>query len=157
MKADIEPTVRAVVSAVLSAKTDLTLEKARTLAEAVQRRANEMGVKPVIAVCDAGGNPLLMHREEGAFIASVDIAVNKAYTSVALKMPTKDLAALAAPGGSLYGIQFTNGGRIVIFGGGVPLTVGDSIVGGFGVSGGTAAEDTALGDFAERYFSEELL
>jgi uncharacterized protein GlcG (DUF336 family) len=71
-------------------------------------------------------------------------------------MPTSDLATLAAPGGSLYGIQFTNNGRIVIFGGGVPLVRGGVIVGGFGVSGGTAQQDTELGEYAKRYFTEAL-
>jgi uncharacterized protein GlcG (DUF336 family) len=59
------------------------------------------------------------------------------------------LATLAAPGGSLYGIQHTNNGRIVIFGGGVPLEKDGRIVGGFGVSGGSAQEDSDMADFAE--------
>ena len=68
-------------------------------------------------------------------------------------MPTKDLASLAAPGGSLYGIQFTNGGKIVIFGGGEPLkNKNGEIIGGFGVSGGTAEQDTKLGEYAKSVF-----
>ena len=67
-------------------------------------------------------------------------------------MPTKQLANLAQPGESLYGIQFTNNGRIVIFGGGVPLERGGVIIGGFGVSGGSAEQDTALADYALELF-----
>ncbi|MCQ2449543.1 MAG: heme-binding protein, partial [Clostridia bacterium] len=74
-----------------------------------------------------------------------------------LKMPTSDLATLAAPGGSLYGIQFTNNGRIVIFGGGVPLyDAAGNIVGGLGVSGGTEAQDTALAQFGAKWFADNI-
>ena len=76
-----------------------------------------------------------------------------AFTVVSLKMPTKNLATLAAPGGSLYGIQFTNNGKIVIFGGGEPLTNKDGvIIGGLGVSGGTAEQDTLLGEYGRAFF-----
>jgi len=98
-----------------------------------------------------------MLRTDDAFIASVDIAMNKAFTSVSLKMSTDELGRLAQPGESLYGIQFTNNGRIVIFGGGVPLLNDGVIVGGFGVSGGTAEQDTAFGEYAKELFEKELI
>ena len=132
-------------------------EKALALCRAVQQHAAEHGVRVVTAVCDAGGNPVAMVRADDAFIASVDIAMNKAYTSVALKMTTDELGRLAQPGQSLYGIQFTNNGRLVIFGGGVPLTENGTIVGGFGVSGGTAEQDTAFGLYAKEFYEKELL
>ena len=122
----------------------------------MRRYAAAQGVRVVTAVCDAGGNPLVLLRADDAFIASVDIAANKAYTAVSLKMSTEELGRLAQPGGSLYGIQHTNGGRIVIFGGGVPLMRHGQIVGGFGVSGGTAAQDTAFGQYAKDYFEKEM-
>lgn len=131
-------------------------EKALALCRAVQHYAATQGVKVVTAVCDAGGNPVAMLRADDAFIASVDIAMNKAFTSVSLKMTTEALGKLAQPGESLYGIQFTNNNRIVIFGGGVPLTENGVIVGGFGVSGGTAAEDTAFGNYAKEFYEKEL-
>ena len=93
---------------------------------------------------------------DDAFHASYDIAVNKAYTVTALKMPTKELAVLAAPGGSLYGIQFTNGGRIVIFGGGIPLKVDGRIIGGLGISGGTGEEDHSLAEYGLSVLPEIL-
>ncbi len=132
-------------------------DKALALCQAVRAYAAQQGVKVVTAVCDAGGNPVAMLRADDAFIASVDIAMNKAFTSVSLKMSTDELSYLAQPGGSLYGIQFTNNNRIVIFGGGVPLTADDVIVGGFGVSGGTAEQDTALGEYAKEFFEKELI
>ena len=132
----------------------LTLEKAKSLCEAVEARAKEMGVKAVVAVADKGGNPIAVLSMDGAYLASWDIALQKSYTVVALKMSTKELAALAAPGAPLYGIQFTNQGKIVIFGGGEPLAVGDKIVGGLGVSGGTAEQDTALAAYGRDKFKE---
>jgi len=76
---------------------------------------------------------------------------------VALKMSTLELKPLAQPGESLYGIQFTNGGKIVIFGGGDPLKDGNGrIVGGLGVSGGSEAEDSALSAYGRRYFETEI-
>ncbi len=131
----------------------MTLSAARKTILAVEKKAAEMGVRAVVAVADGGGNPIAVECMDDAFIASYDIAVNKAFTVVSLKMPTKNLASLAAPGGSLYGIQFTNGGKIVIFGGGEPLVGKDgAIIGGLGVSGGTAEEDTFLGEYGKNFF-----
>lgn len=132
-------------------------DKALRLCLAVREHAAKMGVRAVTAVCDAGGNPVAMLRADDAFIASVDIAMNKAFTSVSLKMSTDELSRLAQPGQSLYGIQFTNSNRIVIFGGGVPLVEDGLIIGGFGVSGGTAEQDTALGEYAKEYYEKELI
>lgn len=118
------------------------------LCSKVLAQARKMGFRASAAVCDSGGFPVCSIRDDGALLASVDIAVNKAFTSVSMKMSTKQLAPLAQPGASLYGIQFTNGGRIVIFGGGVPLEQDGMVVGGFGVSGGTEEQDTRLADIA---------
>ncbi len=133
--------------------TKMTLSAAKKTIEAVEKKAKEMGVRAVVAIADGGGKPIAVECMDDAFIASYDIAVNKAFTVVSLKMPTKTLASLAAPGGSLYGIQFTNSGKIVIFGGGEPLTgKGGAIIGGLGVSGGTAEQDTLLGEYGKSFF-----
>ncbi len=162
---DIQDLVEKVTGQVLSQQGNstpaskevrMTLATARRLVEAVKRKAAEMGVNAVVAVADAGGNVITVDCMDDAFIASLDIAMNKAFTSVALKMPTADLARLAAPNGSLYGIQHTNNGRIVIFGGGVPLVSDGKVVGGLGVSGGTAQEDTYLGSYGGECFADML-
>lgn len=113
-----------------------------------------MGVKAVVAVSDAAGRPVAIHCMDGAYIGSYDVALNKTYTSVAFQMSTAELAKLAAPGGSLYGIQNTNEGKIVIFGGGEPLYVNGVLVGAIGVSGGTAEQDTRLGAYGKHKFEE---
>lgn len=132
----------------------MTLDLARKIIEATKKKAAEIGVKAVVAVADAGGNTVSVDSMDDAYIASWDIAVNKAFTSVSLKMSTAELSKLAAPSGSLYGIQFTNNGRIVIFGGGEALKNADTVIGGVGVSGGTAEEDTFLGEYARKKFEE---
>lgn len=131
----------------------ITLSTARKLSETVMKRAAEIGVKAVCAVVNSGARPVLVECADDSFIASYDIALNKAYTSVSLKMKTSQLCELAQPNAPLYGIQHTNDGKIVIFGGGIPLLKDGKIIGGFGVSGGTAEQDTYLGDFAEEIFN----
>ena len=131
---------------------DIPLKIANELIAEVIKRAAEMDVAAVCAVVNNGANPVSVQSADGAYIASYDIALGKAYTSASLKMKTSVLKTLAAPGGSLYGIQFTNDSHIVVFGGGEPLRAGDRIVGGLGVSGGTEAEDTALAAFGAKAF-----
>lgn len=139
---------------IIQQKQDMSLELAKTLAERVEERAAMMGVKAVVVIMNSGANPVLVHCMDDSFIASYDVAFNKAYTVVGLKISTIELKRLAQPGGSLYGIQNTNDGKIVIFGGGEPLMIGGRIVGGLGVSGGTEDEDTALAAYGRQVFME---
>ena len=135
--------------------SNMTLDMALALAEVVRKKASEIGVKAVVAVSDRGANPVLVQCMDDSYIASYDIALNKAYTSVALKMPTWKLSELAKPGSSLYGIQFTNQGKIVIFGGGEPLcNRKGEIIGAIGVSGGSESEDTALAAYGKEIFEK---
>ena len=135
----------------------MTLANAEKLADAVLAEAERIGVKAVVCVSDSAGNPKVVKCMDDAYIASYDVAVNKAFTVVALKMSTAALKPLAQPGASLYGIQFTNGGKIVIFGGGDPICDGDGkIIGGLGVSGGSEEQDTALSAYGKRYFEKQM-
>ncbi len=135
----------------------MDLARAEILCDAVLRRAEQMGVKAVVCVSDDHGHPRVMKSMDDAYLASYDVAVNKAYTVVALKMSTMTLKPLAQPGASLYGIQFTNGGRIVIFGGGDPLCDGaGQVIGGLGVSGGSEEQDAALSAYGRSFFENEM-
>jgi uncharacterized protein GlcG (DUF336 family) len=107
-------------------------------AEAVRR-----SILVSAAVVDAGGHLVAFGRMDGAEIAGPVLAVDKAYTAVANRIATSELAILAAPGGELFGLHSTGGGRFVIFGGGVPVTVDGIVIGGVGVSGASAADDEA--------------
>ncbi len=150
---NLEDTVREVIRK-MAASATMNLDLAKHLMEAVEEQAKKVGVKAVIAVSDAAGRPIAVHCMDGAYIGSFDVALNKTYTAVAFQMPTAELARLAAPGGSLYGIQNTNEGKIVIFGGGEPLYVGETLVGAIGVSGGSAKQDTDLGIYGVERFRE---
>ncbi len=130
------------------------LREAKKIAAKVQEKAREMGLNIVVAVSDRGARPILIECMDNAYIASYDVALNKAYTVVALKMSTKTLSTLATPGASLYGIQYTNDGKIVIFGGGDPLYYKGKIVGGLGVSGGSEEQDTALSAYGASLMNE---
>lgn len=134
----------------------MTLALAKKLIARVEQKAAEMGVKAVIAVSNAGGHPVAVVCMDDSYIASYDVAVSKSFTGVALKMSTAELKQFAQPGGALYGIQYTNDHKIIIFGGGVPLMVNNCVIGGLGVSGGTEEQDTALAEFGRGIFAEEL-
>lgn len=157
-KGELEQIVSRVVSEHLHPAdiSEMTLELARRIAKRVEEKAKEMGVKPVVAISNTGARPVLVECTDDSYIASYDVALSKAYTVVALKMPTKTLKTLAQPGESLYGIQFTNQGQIVVFGGGVPLVYRGKIIGGLGVSGGSEEQDTALADFGASVLEEEI-
>ena len=152
---DMESIVREVVKQMKPAPT-MNLKLALALMEKVEAEAQRIGVKAVVAVSDASGRPVAIHCTDGAYIGSFDVALNKTYTSVAFQMSTAKLAELAAPGGSLYGIQFTNEGKIVIFGGGEPLYVDDVMIGAIGVSGGSAEQDTYLGAYGKNILKEVI-
>ena len=154
-QAHIENQVRDIIRR-MKASSIMNLELAKSLMERVEAEAERMGVKAVVAVADAAGRPVAIHCMDGAYIGSFDVALNKTYTSVAFQMSTAKLAELAAPGGSLYGIQHTNEGKIVIFGGGEPLYVDGVLIGAIGVSGGTAEQDTKLGEYGKNILKEVI-
>lgn len=129
-----------------AATQPVDLAHARTVIEAAEAKAVEIGQPMNIAVVDAGGNLVAHARMDGAWIGSVDISINKAYTSRAFDLPTRDLAANAQPGEQFYGIHASNHGRIMIFAGGIPLTAGGQVVGAVGVSGGTGEQDQAVAE-----------
>ncbi len=148
---------RAAGSRLTHRTANITLESAELLMKKVEAKARDMGMKVVTAVADAHGNPVAVRCMDGAFMGSYDVALNKTYTVIAFQMSTEELGKLSQPGQPLYGIQYTNGGRIVIFGGGVPLKMDQAIVGAFGVSGGTAEQDTYLAHYAEEIFAQMAL
>lgn len=127
----------------------MTIAMAKELAEAVEKAAAILGVKVVVAIRDEGANLVLLHAMDDSYIASVQASQDKAYTAVALKMPTH-IALDESRGGSLDGL--TNGNGILLLGGGYPLRTDKKIYGGIGVSGGTKEQDTTLAMVADAYF-----
>ena len=137
-------------------KEMMTLEVAVKLIEAVERRALEMGLAVVVAVSNAAGRPIAVHCMDGAYHGSFDVAVNKTFTSTAFQMSTAKLAVLCQPGQELYGLQFSNDGKVMILGGGEPLMIGETMIGALGVSGASAAEDSELAAYGAAALKEVI-
>ncbi len=137
-------------------KEVMSLKLAVALIQKVEEKAREMDMRVVIAVSDASGRPVAVHCMDGAYHGSFDVALNKTYTSTAFQMSTKELSRLCQPGQDLYGLQFSNDGKVMILGGGEPLTVGDTMIGSLGVSGGTAAQDTELAAYGRAMLKEVI-
>ncbi len=132
----------------------LNLEVAKKLIESAEAEAKSLGVSMVISILDEGGNLIAKHRMDDAWLASIDTAQNKAWTSVALKMPTSNLADVTVPNTELYGITTTNNGRIVVFGGGIPLVKDGKVIGAVGVSGSAVPNDVKVAEAAVRAFEQ---
>ncbi|HEY3505743.1 MAG TPA: heme-binding protein [Actinocatenispora sp.] len=124
----------------------VSLEDARRVIAAAEARAAEVGQPMNVAVADAGGNLVAHIRMDGAWLGSVDISINKAFTARAFDIETAALGENSQPGGQFYGIHASNHGRIMIFAGGIPLRRNGSVVGAIGVSGGTGAQDQTVAE-----------
>ncbi|MGM1017796.1 MAG: GlcG/HbpS family heme-binding protein [Actinomycetota bacterium] len=122
----------------------VTLEDARRIISAAEKRADGIGQPMNIAVVDAGGNLVSHVRQDGAWIGSIDISISKAWTSRAFDISTQDLGDNAQPTQQFFGIHTTNGGRVAIFAGGVPLHRDGVVVGAVGVSGGSGEQDQTV-------------
>jgi uncharacterized protein GlcG (DUF336 family) len=130
----------------LAPPTGVTLRAAHIVIHAARMKADELGVPMNIAVVDEGNNLVAFDRMDGAWLGSIDIAQNKAYTARAFDMETRSLAPLAQPGGPLYGIEASNDGRLIVFAGGIPLVYRGRVVGAIGVSGGSVEQDQEVAE-----------
>jgi uncharacterized protein GlcG (DUF336 family) len=124
----------------------VTLEGARRVIAAAEAKAADIGQPMNIAVADAGGNLVSHVRMDGAWLGSIDISINKAFTSRAFDIQTKDLGDNSQPGNQFYGIHASNHGRIMIFAGGIPLSRDGQVVGSIGVSGGSGEQDQSVAE-----------
>ena len=121
---------------------NLSLEKARKIIRAGEKKAKEMNIAAVFAVVNPEGNLIIEERMDNAILVSVEVAYKKAYTAAALKLNTEDLTALVQPGAMFYGLQ--SDPKYIVFGGGMLLKINGKIVGAVGVSGGSAQEDMEI-------------
>ncbi|CAA9456735.1 MAG: hypothetical protein AVDCRST_MAG28-2468 [uncultured Rubrobacteraceae bacterium] len=124
----------------------VTLEEAQRIIQAAMDKAREIGQPMNVAVVDNGRNLKAFSRMEDAWLGSINIAIDKAFTSASFLMPTQDLADMTQPGQPLYGLETTNGGRVINFAGGIPLMRGDDVAGAVGVSGGTVDQDQEVAE-----------
>jgi uncharacterized protein GlcG (DUF336 family) len=123
-----------------------TLSDARRIIAAAEKKAVEIGQPMNIAVADEGGNLISHVRMDGAWLGSIDISIKKAFTSRAFDISTKDLATHSQSGDQFFGIHASNGGKVMIFAGGIPLKKDGKVVGAIGVSGGSGDQDHAVAE-----------
>src|SRR5579885_2829552 len=124
----------------------ITLADARRIIAAAEQKAQEIGQPMNIAVVDQGGNLVAHVRMDNAWIGSVDIAINKAWTARAFDISTKELAELSQSGDQFFGIHASNCCLVMVFAGGVPLKRGNLVMGAVGVSGGMGKQDQAVAE-----------
>ena len=129
----------------------LSIDDARILIEGAEEKSREIGIPMCSAVTDEAGNLLAFTRMDGAKISSIDIAMSKAFTGAAAKKGTHEYNQLAVPGKPTFGIHVTNRGRFSIIAGGLPIIINDEVVGGIGISGGTAEDDLVVAQGAVDY------
>lgn len=134
----------------------LTLDDAKFIMQEAEKKAKEINVPMDIAIVDDGGNLLMFERMDGAKLTSISIAIDKAFTSAGTRKPTHEYAEIAKPNGSAFGINTSNQGRFMIFGGGIPITVKGQVVGAIGCSSGTAEEDRIVAEYAAKKFEESI-
>jgi uncharacterized protein GlcG (DUF336 family) len=122
-------------------KQSVSHESAQKMVAAAVAKAAELGVPQVVAVLDESGLLKAFCRMDGAALISIEVAQNKAYTAL-FGMPSQDFYNFIKDEPALLaGVPHIP--RIAIFGGGLPIKVGDKVVGGIGVSGGTVEQDVA--------------
>ena len=137
--------------------SDIDLELAMHAVEAARSKAQELGISQDIAVVDRGANLKAFIRMDGAWQGSIDIAIRKARTARLFDMPTGDIGKMSQPGGSLYGIEFSNSG-LITFDGGMPLRNSEGeIIGAIGCSGSTVENDKLCADAAVRAIGNEKI
>lgn len=124
----------------------IKLADARRVIAAAEKKAQEIGQPMNIAVVDGGGNLVAHVRMDKAWVGSVDISINKAWTARAFDISTKQLSEFSQSGGQFFGIHASNHGRVMIFAGGIPLKLDNEVVGAIGVSGGMGAQDQAVAE-----------
>ena len=124
----------------------IQLADARRIIAAAEKKADELRQPMNIAVADAGGNLVAHVRMDNAWIGSIDISIKKAWTSRAFDIATKDLATHSQSGNQFLGIHASNGGKVMIFAGGIPIKKDDKVVGAIGVSGGSGDQDHAVAE-----------
>lgn len=133
---------------------NMNRELGEHLVKSCIKKAEEIGVPMVICVADINGNPVVFVRMDGALLVSIEVAMGKAYTSAAFKLPTNELYELSKPEGSLYGINKLD--KIITFGGGYPLISNGEVIGSIGVSGGTVEEDMMVASSGVNCFKEMI-
>jgi uncharacterized protein GlcG (DUF336 family) len=121
--------------------TRLDIADAQKLIEGARAKAREIGVPMCIAIADESGGLIAFERMDGGKTTSITIAIDKAFTAGGARKATHDYGKASQPGGPAYGIGSAIGGRLMVVGGGLPVSVSGTVVGAIGVSSGTPQQD----------------
>jgi uncharacterized protein GlcG (DUF336 family) len=130
----------------------LALDEAQILLDGAAEKARQIKVPMCIAVADESGQLIKFDRMDGGKISSISIAIDKAFTGAAARRGTHVYNELCQPGKPTFGIHVTNGGHFSIIGGGLPVIVNGEIVGGIGVSSGSAEQDLECAEAGVAHF-----
>jgi uncharacterized protein GlcG (DUF336 family) len=129
-------------------RPQISVAAALRMVEAALTHGAAAGLPVAVAVSDAAGNPVASARMDDAPLGAMRLAVDKAYTSALWQMPSGDLQRSSQPGGGDWGLTSTEDGRIVVYGGGLPIFHDGVLAGALGVSGGTGDQDEACASAA---------
>ena len=130
----------------------LDLDEAQILIDGAAAKAREIGIPMCIAVTDESGHLIKFDRMNGGKLSSISIAIDKAATGAIARNGTHVYNQLCVPGSPTFGIHITNNGHFSIIGGGLPVFVDGEIVGGIGLSSGTAEQDRICAEAAIQHF-----
>jgi len=136
-------------------KMQLDLNLANQIIERTKEYAIYKGISVVIAVVTKEGNPISVQVMDESFVISYELALKKAFTAAALKMPTHELAKLTASGADFEGLENMLDAKIVTLGGGYPIKINGKVVGAIGVSGGNAADDSDIAEYSATFIQGE--
>ncbi|MDV6251240.1 heme-binding protein [Vibrio sp. EA2] len=134
-----------------SKNTHLILQDIMRLGQFACQAAERVGIDIVFSFVDQVGAERYFFVMDDALLVSHELATQKAWTAVALKTPTSDLAVKILPGQSLYGLQ--NSPKVCCIGGGVPIWKDTQLLGAIGISGGTVEQDCAIAQAAISLFT----
>lgn len=118
------------------------------LTRAAVERAQALNVPVVVSIVDANGTETVTWRMPDALLVSSELAPKKAWTAVAMKTATHELASAVQPGAPLYGLESHMQGKVVTFGGGYALWRDGLLIGGLGISGGSVEQDMDIAQAA---------
>lgn len=130
----------------------LDIDDAYTIIAAARDKAVEIGVPMCIAVTDESGNLVAFERMNGGKVTSINLAIDKSFTSAGVRKSTHALGEVSHPGNPAYGLSSTLSGRMVVIAGGIPVSVDGEVVGGIGVSSGSPAQDLEVAEAGLRAF-----
>lgn len=126
----------------------LSFQDLHQLTRSAVARAEEINVPVVVSIVDGHGTETVTWRMPDALLVSSELAPKKAWTAVAMKSATHELASAVQPGAPLYGLESHMQGKVVTFGGGFPLWRDGQLIGGLGVSGGSVEQDMDIAQAA---------